>query len=1385
MKRRAFLLLSLIISQLSFSPVWAQVLDRITLGNAESETLHGLTTYCPDYTQRTTGGLKGLTGRNCLMFNANPFSGDYAGIYGGEYCFVMKVDGTKQNYLTLKTNGGDGVKDYERYRVQIDNKDLQDYQREAVSFSAEKAPGGFAFSTLVLPRKATDGKTAVVIRIRSLGRYYAYGTPTKFNTYQYAMTGNMPPLYAAYTSTDPNVQVSDEAQGLLASYSDATAQPLKMTLEGLKTKINTKLKDAIKSQVEGSDFKPAYQNNNFNIVEAMGVAYQRGIYGTTASALASKIRVAIDSMVYINNLCKAGTTVTVSAVGNTKTKQTADQGWGGLFGNQGYGLYLLWKAGKVTNVYLNAQVDLGNGKQQRKAQWIAAFKESFDAGCTYSGRRHITNQTMEAAYSVYGAALALYALDPDTYHNAPKMAHRFVREALGLDEWTGVPLNAKFDGSIKDNEGYPAYELGDPTSKDTKLNFWGEHFHIMTEMGNGREEGWTCASCYGNMGQRICDLFLISKQDPYLESEGGDADILQMAVKNEKNQAYFTYPRADLNGHRVIASESATCWRNRYDPGKPYYNNLIVASLSNDEELMGHVYQGYLEGHVACADDADYRLFPYYQHSYYLPEAVDKLIAYGKAHAADYTPMPATPGQSDYAVDDAQVGIVAVKHGDEYLFVNFYSEMSLGSSGKAHLITPNEVRLMSFIPEVMKYTPSGQTTTAPEEYINSNHRITYPDHPLMANGGTVYDLPAYDNNGNYNTARQICEYYQQQLGQYLIAQNTTADRTYNLILSGSAAENQQAVDIATGQTVTLSEAITIAPRTTKVYYLAAGPSPRGSLTPTPSPRGEGSIYPQEKEESTNLTTPLSPRRGVGGEASGGEALATRVSELTTFAQTASQLLTTDDRPGYYKRDGFMPFFRELTMASYIAATIPSVSTEGQATRDSMLIKLNQAYETFAGKQNNYDACTVPGTIDYTKKVGTSGAVQVKSKTSVQNAKSGAALFIPIVATQTGNYTVKVKAKSHVADQYQSSLNLTLFTQEQYYNGDTKSDDAQTQIIAYSDFDYTIYQWPISLEAGQVMVLKYLFGGTSATYTVDLASTTIEVQTDTWRYPVADQAFRKGNTSQNGKGGSFEIRNESGTDHAFIAGIKFGISGLLADNVELEEATLRLVTIENGGDVAVYPFSTDFGEEGGSIDSYAAKEQYINEALGGEPLFTFKVRLGGGKKICEWVPSTTTTYTIADWTVTCDITDYLRQCITNGNDQMAILLAPAGNSTSRSTVLSKDADDQTFGTATTDEYYLEGENIGQKTGNKVSRWSRLLEVLANDGSPLSSLYPKLIVKLKVKDPSTGIQQTEVVEISSAQDAVYDLQGRKIATADMRSNRLPKGIYIINGRKTVIR
>ena len=56
------------------------------------------------------------------------------------------------------------------------------------------------------------------------------------------------------------------------------------------------------------------------------------------------------------------------------------------------------------------------------------------------------------------------------------------------------------------------------------------------------------------------------------------------------------------------------------------------------------------------------------------------------------------------------------------------------------------------------------------------------------------------------------------------------------------------------------------------FFIALVVSSLNGLTHSPSPMGEGSRYTSQQEQQQKLYTPLSPRRGAGGEAAGGEAV---------------------------------------------------------------------------------------------------------------------------------------------------------------------------------------------------------------------------------------------------------------------------------------------------------------------------------------------------------------------------------------------------------------------------------------------------------------------------------------------------------------------------------
>ena len=52
-------------------------------------------------------------------------------------------------------------------------------------------------------------------------------------------------------------------------------------------------------------------------------------------------------------------------------------------------------------------------------------------------------------------------------------------------------------------------------------------------------------------------------------------------------------------------------------------------------------------------------------------------------------------------------------------------------------------------------------------------------------------------------------------------------------------------------------------------------------------------------------------------------------------------------------------------------------------------------------------------------------------------------------------------------------------------------------------------------------------------------------------------------------------------------------------------------------------------------------------------------------------------------------------------------------------------------------------------------------------------------------TTGIQEVPRAGWRMASNAVYDLQGRKIVNSKLSDGTLPKGIYVVNGRKVVVK
>ena len=97
------------------------------------------------------------------------------------------------------------------------------------------------------------------------------------------------------------------------------------------------------------------------------------------------------------------------------------------------------------------------------------------------------------------------------------------------------------------------------------------------------------------------------------------------------------------------------------------------------------------------------------------------------------------------------------------------------------------------------------------------------------------------------------------------------------------------------------------------------------------------------------------------------------------------------------------------------------------------------------------------------------------------------------------------------------------------------------------------------------------------------------------------------------------------------------------------------------------------------------------------------------------------------------------------------------------------------------YYPSGENMTSFNVNACRAYFELLNDLTA-GDPISGVRS---FRLNFDGDPTGITTTNYTNFTNSEDTWYDLQGRIIANGKLSNGKLPKGLYIHNGKKVVIK
>jgi hypothetical protein len=252
---------------------------------------------------------------------------------------------------------------------------------------------------------------------------------------------------------------------------------------------------------------------------------------------------------------------------------------------------------------------------------------------------------------------------------------------------------------------------------------------------------------------------------------------------------------------------------------------MEVAALTLDptvvgmarQELADNQYFAYITSHLNTSDP---------NLLYGLLNAVGDYPVVAKLPRTGYR-LPMTDGQPDFVWADEDDAVVAIKHGDERLYFNFYyrAERAINGLVRIHDMTPSVERIVTARSQY-EYTASGHEYVR-DDWTDSMRGVGFPPPgstihqawtgetmPIQARPDDA-QVPKY---GDWGPFLGKADFYSLTYGNYVIGLNTTASKSYTLNLPEGV---HSAIDLATGKSRTILGPITVAPKSTVVLQIGS------------------------------------------------------------------------------------------------------------------------------------------------------------------------------------------------------------------------------------------------------------------------------------------------------------------------------------------------------------------------------------------------------------------------------------------------------------------------------------------------------------------------------------------------------------------------------------
>lgn len=186
--------------------------------------------------------------------------------------------------------------------------------------------------------------------------------------------------------------------------------------------------------------------------------------------------------------------------------------------------------------------------------------------------------------------------------------------------------------------------------------------------------------------------------------------------------------------------------------------------------------------------------------------------------------LPMSENQPDFVFADEQDAVVAIKHGDDRLYVNLYYRSEHGVNGVARVLelTPTIDRIATVQTEYQVQS-TGQTYTR-QDWIDATRSQGFPppgevihqawagEKMPIAPRPTDAVLPKY---GGWGPFLGKAAFYRLRYGHYLIGLNTSESESYTLKTDDAG---NSAIDLVTGKSIAVKGLMTVGPLSTAVLY---------------------------------------------------------------------------------------------------------------------------------------------------------------------------------------------------------------------------------------------------------------------------------------------------------------------------------------------------------------------------------------------------------------------------------------------------------------------------------------------------------------------------------------------------------------------------------------